>query len=252
MERVLIQGFVMGFFLLLGWLWPRNKSPLLNRDLWINLCTGGSIFLLLAPLMRYLQISLHGFSSLISLPELPISLQFLFAFLILDFCRYWLHFAHHRVPFLWSFHRVHHSSEHLDATSGLRMHAVDFIQLGLLPILLFVILFDTRSFAEWIIPSVMLVGVFFDAFQHANISFDIQKPIQKIWHLLLNNPHFHVWHHTRDGMEIDGNYGNSLLIWDRLFGTDVTRENTPLELGITTEQALQNDPLSLQMLRSRT
>ena len=190
MERVLIQGFVMGFFLLLGWLWPRKKSPLLNRDLWINLCTGGSIFLLLAPIMRYLQTSLDGFSSLISLPELSITLQFLFAFLILDFCRYWLHFAHHRVPFLWSFHRVHHSSEHLDATSGLRMHAVDFIQLGLLPILLFVILFDTRSFAEWIIPSVMLVGVFFDAFQHANISFDIQKPIQKNLAPLVEQPSF--------------------------------------------------------------
>ena len=54
--------------------------------------------------------------------------------------------------------------------------------------------------------------------------------------MLLNNPHFHVWHHTRDGTEIDGNYGNSLLIWDRLFGTDVTQDKIPLELGITAEQ----------------
>ena len=117
---------------------------------------------------------------------------------------------------------------------------------------LLVILFDTRSFEEWVVPSVMLIGVFFDAFQHANISFNIQKTPQKIWHLLLNNPHFHVWHHTRDGREVDGNYGNSLLIWDRLFGTDVTQEYIPLELGITADQALQNDPISLQMLRSRT
>ena len=41
------------------------------------------------------------------------------------------------------------------------------------------------------------------------------------------------------------------LIWDRLFGTDVTQESIPLD-GNATEQALQNDPLSLQMLRSRT
>ena len=75
---------------------------------------------------------------------------------------------------------------------------------------------------------------------------------QKIWHMLLNNPHFHVWHHTRDGMKIDGNYGNSLLIWDRLFGTDVTQDNIPSNLGIAADQALQNDPISLQMLRSRT
>lgn len=252
MERVLIQGCVMGFFLMLGWFYPRQKSNYFHRDLWINLCTGGSIFLILAPLMRMLQNHLQQFSSLIAIPDIPVLIQFLGTFLVLDFCRYWLHYAHHRVPFLWSFHRVHHSSEHLDATSGLRMHFVDFLQLGILPIILFVILFDTRNFASWIIPSVMLIGVCFDAFQHANIRFNIQKTPQKIWHLMFNNPHFHVWHHTRDGREIDGNYSNSLIIWDRLFGTDVTQDHIPAELGIAADQALQNDPISLQMLRSRS
>ena len=56
---------------------------------------------------------------------------FLATFLALDFLRYWLHRLHHRVPFFWQFHRVHHSSEHLNATSGLRMHAFDLVQLAL-------------------------------------------------------------------------------------------------------------------------
>ena len=131
------------------------------------------------------------------------------------------------------------------------MHVVDFIQLACLPILLFVFLFDTHHVEEWVLPSAMSVGVFFDAFQHSNIKMDMSKPWNKMWHMLFNNPHFHVWHHTREGHQYDGNYGNTLLVWDRLFGTDVTQAHIPEELGISAEQALVNTPVSLQLLRAR-
>ena len=70
MERVLLQGLVMGIFLGLGALKPRKSQPLLHSDLWINLFTGAAIFVLIAPLMRWVgdQLMIH----LISLPELPI------------------------------------------------------------------------------------------------------------------------------------------------------------------------------------
>jgi sterol desaturase/sphingolipid hydroxylase (fatty acid hydroxylase superfamily) len=248
--RIALQGGAMGLFLGLGALLPRERDQkLLSRDLFVNLATGAGIFVLVAPLMRAIGDTLQ--LQLIALPDMHDGLRFLLSFLLLDFCRYWLHYAHHRVPFLWSFHRVHHTSERLDATSGLRMHAVDFLQLALLPILLFGVLMDTRSFADWVIPAAMSVGVFFDAFQHANIRMDLAKPWSRAWHMLLNNPHFHVWHHTRDGELRDGNYGNSLLVWDRLFGTDVTRPELPSALGIPDGQALRNDPLGLQLLRPR-
>ena len=247
--QILFHGSCIGLFWLLGLLIKRSPINGLHRDLWINAFTGASIVILLKPIMMWLQPLCEW--HLVNVDHWPLALRFLFSFVLLDFSRYWLHRMHHRVPFFWQFHRVHHSTEVLDATAGLRMHAFDFLQLGLLPLLWFSILIDTRSWSEWLIPSVLMVGVFFDGFQHSNMRFNIHHPLGKLWHGLLNNPHFHAWHHVRDAQNCDGNYGNVLLIWDRLFKSDVTQKNIPNQLGLVDNQALQNDPLSLQLLRKR-
>ena len=100
-------------------------------------------------------------------------------------------------------------------------------------------------------PASLAVGVFFDSFQHANLRFRIDTTFGTVWHSFLNNPHFHVWHHIRNGDERDGNYGNTLVIWDRIFGTEVTQAHVPIELGLKPHKALVNHPLSLQILRKR-
>jgi sterol desaturase/sphingolipid hydroxylase (fatty acid hydroxylase superfamily) len=175
--------------------------------------------------------------------------QFVVAFLVLDFARYWLHRIHHRVPFLWTFHRVHHMTERLDATAGLRMHIVDFVQLTLLPSILFGLLIDTTAWAEWVLVGVLSVGVVFDAFQHANLRWNCAHPIARVWGWVFNHPHFHAWHHVREAARCDGNYGNTLVVWDRIFGSEVTGEALPDALGLVPSQALRNDLLSMQLLR---
>ena len=264
MERVLLQGGAMGLFLLLGALRPRvSDQKLLNADLIINLLTGLLLFLTLAPVMRYA--SEAAVVGLIDMSWLTAPwAQFALAFLLLDLTRYWVHRLDHRIPWLWTFHRVHHSSEHMDATSGLRMHAVDFVQLSLIPIVLFGVLLDTSSFAGWTITAAFGVSIFFDAFQHANLNIDLQHPLWRAWHMLLNNPHFHAWHHTRDGALCDGNYANTLIIWDRLFGSEVTKPALPEAFGLEGDQALAGTQestlapgrlggavLKLQLLRGR-
>lgn len=245
--QILCHGLALGVFSVLGHLLARYPQSLIRRDNIINVTTGLGILVVLKPLMGWINSVLDW--HLVSLASFPAWAQFLFAFLLLDFSRYWLHYMHHRVPFFWQFHRVHHSSRTLDATSGLRMHIVDFIQLALLPTLFFTAIFDIRAWSEWMLPSVLLVATFFDAFQHSNMRFNIEHPLGKAWHTLLNNPHFHAWHHVRDANNRDGNYGNVLLIWDRLFGTEVTEDTLPDLLGVSDDQNLQNDPLSLQLLR---
>ncbi|MEC8424559.1 MAG: sterol desaturase family protein, partial [Myxococcota bacterium] len=101
------------------------------------------------------------------------------------------------------------------------------------------------------IPAAMAIGVLFDGFQHANLRVDVENPLFRAWNLLFNNPHFHSWHHTRDGHLQDGNYGNTLVIWDRLFGSEVTQPGSPALYGVGGDQALQNDPLSWLLLRRR-
>lgn len=47
--------------------------------------------------------------------------------LLLDLADYTTHNLTHKIPFLWRFHRVHHSDLHLNASSSLRFHPVDVV-----------------------------------------------------------------------------------------------------------------------------
>ena len=47
------------------------------------------------------------------------------AVVVADVAEYFIHLALHKVPFLWRFHAVHHSSKALDWIAGSRSHFVD-------------------------------------------------------------------------------------------------------------------------------
>ena len=57
--------------------------------------------------------------------SLPWLVQFLLAVLVADLAEYWIHRAFHKVPFLWRFHAIHHSSKALDWIAGSRAHLVE-------------------------------------------------------------------------------------------------------------------------------
>src|SRR6516162_2997880 len=57
--------------------------------------------------------------------RMPWILQFFLAVVIADVAEYFVHLAFHKVPFLWRFHAVHHSSKALDWIAGSRSHFVD-------------------------------------------------------------------------------------------------------------------------------
>ncbi len=246
----LVHGALLALFLVAGWAWPRREQALLTRDTWVNIANGALLFcaqfFTLKPLAAVVEVHLFELDLLG-----PLWLQAVVAFVALDLTRYWLHRAHHRVPWLWTFHRVHHSSETLDATSGLRMHAVDFVQLWALPVLWFGVLLDTGHWPPALLPVLLLVPVAFDGFQHANLRVDPDATWLVIWNKLLNNPHFHAWHHTDEVPLVDGNYSNTLIVWDRLFGTEVTRKTLPESFGIEASQQLEIGVVSLQLLRRR-
>jgi sterol desaturase/sphingolipid hydroxylase (fatty acid hydroxylase superfamily) len=245
-----LQAGIMAFFLGVGLLRPRVPQGLFIPETGVNLLTGGALFALRIGVVLAVSGQALAHQGLldggaISAP----GLQFLVAFFLLDFTRYWVHRADHRIAFLWRFHRVHHSSERLNATSGLRMHAVDLLQLTAIPIVLYWLLLDVSSFEPWVIPAAMAMGIVFDSFQHANIAMDMTNPVNKAFNSLLNNPHFHSWHHTRDGSLRDGNYANVLVLWDRLFKSQVTQDSSPESLGLPGDQQLEQGVLALQLMR---
>ena len=236
-------------FLLLGRLHARDRNRrVVERDTILNLLNAG--------LLLVVQV---GFVSWVARASdwgmVDASfvrggwLQCLFAFVVFDFTHYWVHRADHAVPLLWKFHRVHHSSESLDASSGIRMHVVDFLQLCAIRIVLFAVVFDVTAFASWAVPSALSLGVVFEAYQHGNIAMDLSRPWARAWNAVLNNPHFHAWHHARGAEECRGNYGNTLTVWDRWFGTDITRAELPAAMGLSASERLEPSLVGLQMLR---
>ena len=251
MTGALVQCGAIGTFMVLGALYARHPAQgFITRDTLLNLANGAVLFAfragVIAGAVGWMESGLIDASAAAS----PIA-QFALAFVMLDFTRYWLHRAHHRGDALWMFHRVHHMSERLDSTSGLRMHVVDFIQLAFLPVVLFGALLNTSSWAPWSIIAALSVGGVFDAFQHANMRWNPHTTFGRMWGRVFNNPHFHAWHHTRDGSACDGNYGNTLVIWDRMFGSVVTQPELPEAFGLEPDQAIENSLVAMQLLQRR-
>jgi len=239
--------------LFLEWWLSDRVDAVLNADTRINAITGavlaGLKWAFVVPALDWISGIVNG--GWIPLGRLPVFLQLVVVFLVLDWLRWVLHFMHHRVPWLWAFHRVHHSSERLNATSGLRMHVVDFLQLVTIPVIVGSFIFDIRHSPDWLMFACLVPGILLDTFQHANIRVNANLPFWKMWDRLLNNPHFHCWHHTVDHVEHDGNYGQALTIWDRLFGTCVSTPEYPRAIGLDSVSQLRNSELGLQLLSRR-
>ena len=140
----------------------------------------------------------------------PIWLQALTMVLVVDFLRYWLHRASHENDTLWRLHSVHHSVEQLYWLNTARFHPIEkALQMSLdsLPFLLMRV--DARVLALYYVA--YATNGFF---QHCNITLHY-GPLNYI----VGSAETHRWHHSRLARESNANYGNTVIIWDVLFGT---------------------------------
>lgn len=143
----------------------------------------------------------------------PFWLEVLLAILIFDFAIWLQHLITHKIPLLWRLHRVHHADRDMDVTTAIRFHPVEIalsmlLKIGLVyalgPSVLGIILFE-----------ILLNGT--AMFNHANIRLPL--PLDRAMRRVLVTPDMHRVHHSVHRHEHDSNYGFSLSIWDRLFGT---------------------------------
>ncbi|MEO8167536.1 MAG: sterol desaturase family protein, partial [bacterium] len=141
------------------------------------------------------------------------------AFVLVDIWMYWWHRINHAVPFLWRFHRMHHSDPAMDVTTATRFHVGEIIlssviKLALIPLLGIpigvLILFD---FVQLPIIS----------FHHANIH--VHPAFDNILAFFIVTPFMHKVHHSRIKSETDSNFSSLLSIWDRVFGSFVHKDN---------------------------
>lgn len=141
--------------------------------------------------------------------------------LLSDFLIYWGHRLQHRVPFLWRFHAVHHSSEHLDWLAAHREHPLDSIYtVGLINLPALILGFPIETLAGFI----AFRGIW-AIYIHSNVRLPI-GPLR----VLLGSPQLHHWHHDRD--RDAGNYANLSPLMDLIFGTYRCPDHEPEAFGI--------------------
>ncbi|WP_224240978.1 sterol desaturase family protein [Hyalangium gracile] len=139
------------------------------------------------------------------------------AFVGVDFCYYWFHRGSHAVGALWAIHVVHHQSEEMNISVALRQPWTSDISA-----LLFF----------WPLP---LLGVPMEAFFLAVGCLSLYEAMMHtrlirrtgVWGWVFNTPSYHRLHHGKDPEYVDRNFGSTLIVWDRLFGTFVRETHEP-------------------------
>ncbi|MGE0557156.1 MAG: GH3 auxin-responsive promoter family protein [Burkholderiales bacterium] len=155
----------------------------------------------------------------------PLAGQVLAMVLGVDFLRYWLHRACHTVDPLWKLHEVHHSPDILYTLNVGRFHPLEktlHFSLDTIPFLLL-------GVAPEVVAGYFLAYSVNGFFQHSNI-----KLRYGLLNYLVGSAETHRWHHARDPRTAQCNFGNTVIIWDLLFGTwYLPKDGRVLDIGIT-------------------
>jgi sterol desaturase/sphingolipid hydroxylase (fatty acid hydroxylase superfamily) len=147
--------------------------------------------------------------------SMPFLVQLFGVVLAADLVQYWTHRAYHEIPFLWRFHSVHHSAEHMDWLAGSRQHILELIATRVMVLAPIFVL----GFSQQVIDVYVIIVGFQAVFNHCNVSVRL-GPLRYV----LVTPNFHHWHHSRDTEAIDKNYAAHFAFLDYLFGTAVTAD----------------------------
>ena len=143
----------------------------------------------------------------------PVVVQLLIAFVVADFIQWNVHRMLHRVPWMWEFHKLHHSVKQMGFAAHLRFHWMETIVYKTVQYVpLAMIGFGIDDFFI-----IHIIAVAIGHLNHANLGLSY-GPLK----YLINNPKMHIWHHSKELPEkhpYGVNFGLSLSIWDYIFGT---------------------------------
>ena len=154
-----------------------------------------------------------------------------FAFVLYDFCYYWLHRLGHERNILWAAHSVHHQSEEYNLSTALRQTSTGFLLSWI-----FYLPMAVLGVPLLVFVSVAALNLLYQFWVHT-------KHIPKLgwfeWFFV--TPSNHRAHHAQNALYMDRNYGGVFIIWDRLFGSfQEEDDNEPVIFGVTTPLASWN------------
>ena len=217
----IVLALIFAELLISNW---QNKKYYKKED---TLCTIGLLTgnIIVAFSIKGLILAFHFYLYQFKVLELasilPLWAMWVLTFIMIDLVFYIYHRMSHRVRFLWAIHLSHHSSEEMN-------FAVSFRQAWFGPIskIPFFMALPLLGFDPTIIAVAGVMSTLWGIVGHTQI---VGKLGFVEW--VFNTPSHHRVHHGSNKQYIDKNYGNLLIIWDRIFGT-FEPEEEPVRFGL--------------------
>lgn len=143
----------------------------------------------------------------------PAWLAVIVSVVLLDGLIYMQHVMFHAVPAFWRLHRVHHADMDFDVTTGARFHPIEILLSMLIKFAAILLL--GPPLAAVVIFEVLLNAT--SMFNHSNVRLPLG--LDRLLRVFIVTPDMHRVHHSHYAHETNSNFGFSLSLWDRLFGT---------------------------------
>lgn len=183
---------------------------------------------------------------------------FIIMALISDFVAFYLHYLQHKIPLLWQFHKIHHSSEVMHPLSNFREHPVDNLTYD------FIIQF-VNGIASGLILNILgfspdaiqifglgILALLFNLIGYQLRHSHIWLRWPGIWSKVFPSPAHHQIHHSRHPDHLDKNFAFMFPIWDVLFNTyEMPEDNRDVEFGIVEDSSELNSCLNLYFIPFR-
>jgi sterol desaturase/sphingolipid hydroxylase (fatty acid hydroxylase superfamily) len=144
---------------------------------------------------------------------LPGWINVFISFLAFDLVLFVRHWLDHHSSLLWRLHRLHHTDDDVDVTTTLRFHPIDMI----LTVSLDASLTAVLGVPPLAVVTYRLISTVVAYTSHANVKLPVG--FERFLQNIVSTPSWHRTHHSVRLEESMTNYGGTLTLWDRLFGT---------------------------------
>ncbi len=148
--------------------------------------------------------------------------SYVLCIVMIDFWRYVAHRIGHEQRMWWATHVTHHNSQLYNFSVSFRLSWTQHIKV------VFFIPVALMGFDPVVFFICHQIEVLYQFWIHTEYINKLPRPIE----YLFVTPSHHRVHHATNPQYLDKNYGSTLIIWDRIFGTFEPEVEKPL-YGIT-------------------
>jgi sterol desaturase/sphingolipid hydroxylase (fatty acid hydroxylase superfamily) len=233
----LVQLALLAWFVLLAVVevvWARQGEEQDNRTGDARLLTNFGLTALilvvsaLAPVARITSSDFAGrlHFGIVNLVPAPWLAVFALLLIVDSLAAYWIHRLMHSTSLLWRIHRVHHADTAVDVSTSLRNHPFEL--LVTVPVASLVIMLIGAPVS--VVLAVQTAGVAAAIWQHADIA--LPSRLDRALATTIFTPRLHRLHHSSERAIHDSNFGETIVLWDWMFGTlNRSEGRRPVGLG---------------------